>query len=117
MRKYSRQNFEFSLSLLYIVIVIINLQNTLVMIFNTTGFNYVSKIEFNDCNYESCYNHNYYTNGSELILEECDDADCFSYYRIIDNNGYYYLEYLGCIYNLMSIFEDDSQNEFELIQD
>ena len=83
------------------------------MIFNTTGFNHVSKITFNGHNYKSCYNHNYYTNGSELILEESDDADCFSYYRIINNTS----EYLGCIYNLISIFEDDSQNEFELIQD
>lgn len=87
------------------------------MIFNTTGFNYVSEINFNGHNYKSYYNHNYYTNGLELILEECDDADCFSYYRIINNNTHYYLEYLGCIYNLVSIFEDDSQNEFELIQD
>lgn len=83
------------------------------MIFNTTGFNHVSEITFNGHNYKSFYNHNYYTNGSELILEECDDCDCFSYYRIINNTS----EYLGCIYNLISIFEDDSQNEFELIQD
>ena len=57
--------------------------------------------------------HNYYTNGSELILEECDDADCFSYYRIINNTA----EYIGCIYDCCGIFDDDSQNEFELIQD
>lgn len=89
------------------------------MIFNTTGFNYVSKIDFNGKLYESHYNHNYYTNGSELILEkvDCDDDDCLSYYRIINNNLYFYLEYLGCIHSLTSIFEDDSQNEFELIQD
>ena len=82
------------------------------MIFNTTGFNQVSEIAFNGHNYESCYNHNYYTNGSELILEECDDADCFSYYRITNDTT----EYLGCIYDLAGIFDDDSQNEFELIQ-
>lgn len=87
------------------------------MIFNTTGFNYVSKIDFDGKLYESHYNHNYYTNGSELILEKCDDADCFSYYKIINNNRYFFLEYLGCIYNLVSIFEEDSENEFELIQD
>lgn len=83
------------------------------MIFDTTGFNHVSEITFNGSNYKSYYNHNYYTNGSELILEECDDADCFSYYRIINNT----IEYLGCIYDLISIFEDDFQNEFELIKD
>ena len=83
------------------------------MIFNCLGFNHVSEIEFNGHNYESCYNHNYYTNGSELILEECDDCDCFSYYRIINNTT----EYIGCIYDCCGIFDDDSQNEFELIQD
>ena len=57
--------------------------------------------------------YQYNTNGSELILEECDDADCFSYYKIINDTT----EYLGCIYNLAGIFDDDSQNEFELIQD
>lgn len=85
------------------------------MIFNinTSGFNHVSEIEFEGRNYKSSYNRNYYTNGSELIFEECDDSDFFSYYKIINNMP----EYLGGIYNLIGIFDDDSQNEFELIQD
>lgn len=80
---------------------------------NTEGFKYVSEIEFNGNSYKSCYNHNYYTNGSELILEECDDADCFSYYRILNNST----EYLGCIYSLTGIFDDDnSETLYELYE-
>lgn len=81
--------------------------------FNTSGFNHISEIEFEGRNYKSSYNHNYYTNGSELIFEECDDAECFSYYKIINGTT----EYLGCIYDYCGIFYYDSQNEFELIQD
>ncbi len=82
-------------------------------IINTEGFKYISEIQFNGKSYKSYYNHNYYTNGSELILEESDDAECFSYYRILNNST----EYLGSIYSLTGIFYDNSETLYELYDD
>lgn len=77
---------------------------------NVTDYYHVSKIEFNGHMYKSSYNHNYYTNGVKLILEECDDADCFLYYHIVNNSR----EYLGCFYSLIGIFDNGTQTVFEL---
>lgn len=77
---------------------------------DTTNYKHVPEIEFNGRMYKSSYDHNYYTNGVELILEECDGAECFSYYRIVNKSR----EYLGCTYSLTGIFDDDTQTVFEL---
>ena len=56
---------------------------------NPSEYHHVTNITFNGIEFSSYYNHNYFYNeeANDLICEECDDDNGFSYYRIsvIDN--------------------------------
>lgn len=71
---------------------------------NTRDFSHVSEVFYNNKTHRSVYNHNYYvsTNG-EIILEECDDDSCFSYY-VIDNNS---IDFLGIAEDVFGIFDEE----------
>lgn len=73
---------------------------------NLTGFKRVGSITYNDKNYTSNYNYNYYFNeeSNVLILEECDDDNFFSYLSITS------CKFLGNIDSSVSIFNDDFED-------
>lgn len=96
-----------------------------------SNYKYVDSISIGDFFKSSSYNHNYYINiddESDIILEECDDADWFDYYRVI---GFHEDEwkgkihvfedhiYLGGLYSQIGIFSEfsDKSKAIELNSD
>ena len=76
-------------------------------IINTANYRHVTEIDFFGHIYKSTYNHNYYYSDldCELILESCNDDDCYQYYRIED--GHETEEYLGLTYGVYGIFDEE----------
>lgn len=76
-------------------------------ILNTSNYQHVTEIDFFGQQYKSTYNHNYYYSDldCELILEICNDDDCYQYYRIED--GHDTKEYLGLTYGVYGIFDEE----------
>lgn len=78
---------------------------------NPSGYKRVENINFHGAELLSCYNNNYFYNQEtdDLILEECDDDNGFTYYRIEIIDGEVDETRLGLIidndYN--GIFADD----------
>lgn len=74
----------------------------------TNDYRFTDEVYYNGLYHYSSYNHNYYTNDEgEIILEECDDDNGFSYYRIDPMTGED--EYLGSEYCSCGIFNSDEQ--------
>lgn len=73
---------------------------------NTANYQHVTEIDFFGQQYKSTYDHNYYYSDldCDLILEECNDDDCYQYYRIKD--GHFTTEHLGLIYGECGIFDE-----------
>lgn len=61
---------------------------------------------------DSCYNHNIYYSKEldDIILEECDDDNFFSYYRMIENSQY---QHLGNIVSDEGIFDKGGIQEVD----
>ena len=76
-------------------------------ILNTSNYQHVTEIDFFGQQYKSTYNYNYYYSDldCELILEICNDDDCYRYYRIED--GHDNKEYLGLTYGVYGIFDEE----------
>lgn len=71
----------------------------------THDYRFTDEVYYNGLYHYSSYNHNYYTNDEgEIILEECDDDNGFSYYRIDPMTGSD--DYLGFSFGYGGIFED-----------
>jgi hypothetical protein len=73
---------------------------------NTANYQHLTEIDFFGHIYKSTYNHNYYYSDfdCDLILEVCDDDNCYQYYRIED--GHLTKEYLGSTYGVYGIFDE-----------
>ena len=73
---------------------------------NIANYKHIQEIDFFGQIYKSTYNHNYYYSDldCDLILEVCDDDDCYQYYRIED--GHFTKDYLGLTYGIYGIFDE-----------
>lgn len=76
---------------------------------NTANYQHLTEIDFFGHIYKSTYDHNYYYSDldCDLILEVCDDNNCYQYYRIED--GHLTKEYLGLIYGVYGIFDEECE--------
>lgn len=75
-------------------------------IYDRRNYRWVESVSANGKMLTSSYNHNYYrnTNTGEIILEECDDADCFDY-SLITGDGQEH--YIGSLFCARGIFPDN----------
>jgi hypothetical protein len=80
-------------------------------ILNTSNYQHITEIDFFGQQYKSTYNCNYYYSDldCELILEICNDDDCYQYYRIED--GHDTKEYLGLTYGVYGIFDEEYEDK------
>lgn len=80
-------------------------------ILNTANYKHVQEIDFFGHIYKSSYNYNYYYSDldCDLIVEVCNDADCYQYYKIED--GHLTKTYLGVIYGVFGIFDEYYEGE------
>lgn len=79
-------------------------------------YTHTESITMNGVSKSSYYNHNFYrgTDDNDIIFEECNDDNFFSYSRVkgINEDGKLNLKYLGAIDSEVSIF-DESFTELE----
>lgn len=78
---------------------------------NTANYQHVQEIDFFGHIYKSSYNCNYYYSDldCDLIVEVCNDADCYFYYKIED--GHLTKTYLGVVYGVFGIFDEYYEGE------
>jgi hypothetical protein len=71
-------------------------------IYNRRDYRWVETVSVNGKTLTSSYNHNYYQNinTGEIILDECDDADCFDYSSITCNGDENYIGSLFCVWGI-----------------
>jgi hypothetical protein len=71
-------------------------------IYDRRNYRWVESVSVNGKTLTSSYNHNYYKNinTGEIILEECDDADCFDYSLITSDGQKHYIGSLFCVWGI-----------------
>ena len=71
-------------------------------IYDRRNYRWVESVSVNGKTLTSSYNHNYYqnVNTGKIILEECDDADCFDYSLITGDGGMHYIGSLFCTFGI-----------------
>lgn len=73
---------------------------------STNIFTHQNQVSFNGEIHNSNYNHNYYTSEEGvIILEECDDDNCYSYWKIDSVTGE--TDYIGGVMATFGIFNEE----------
>ena len=96
----------------FIIIFVIEIRTTdMKTKLNTSEYSRVDLMTICGVTFKSIYNHNYYYNKAteDIILEESDDDQTCSYYRVIEDGHSFKKNYLGQTEDEygFGIFDDD----------